>query len=97
MFDPDDFEMELCVPVGSLPGEPRRDRSPRTGRGDHGRHHAPGTLRTRSRRLTTVLEAWVKENGYRYTGPAREIYLNDPSQVPESELLTEVQFPVEKA
>jgi effector-binding domain-containing protein len=44
-----------------------------------------------------LLEAWVKDNGYRYAGPAREIYLNDPSQVPEAELLTEVQFPVEKA
>ena len=34
------------------------------------------------------------KNGYRIAGPPLESYLNDPNLVPESEILTEVQFPV---
>ncbi|MDD1763937.1 MAG: GyrI-like domain-containing protein [Methanobacteriaceae archaeon] len=36
------------------------------------------------------------KNGYRVAGPPLENYLNDPSLVSESEILTEVQFPVVK-
>ena len=36
------------------------------------------------------------ERGYAPLGPPMEIYLNDPAKVPESELLTEIQLPVEK-
>jgi len=36
------------------------------------------------------------EKGCTPLGPPMEIYLNDPRQVPESELLTEVQLPVKK-
>ncbi|MDY6795060.1 MAG: GyrI-like domain-containing protein [Actinomycetota bacterium] len=39
---------------------------------------------------------FVKKNGYRYSGPPREIYFNDPNEVPQSELLTEIQFPISK-
>lgn len=35
-------------------------------------------------------------NNYEIVGPITEIYLNDPGMVDESELLTEVQFPVVK-
>lgn len=47
-----------------------------------------------------VGEAWgrayrlVDEKGYAPAGPGRELYLNDPHDAPESELLTEVQVPV---
>ena len=47
-------------------------------------------------------EAWsrvqtsVEEKQYRMAGPGREIYYNDPALVPESELLTELQQPVER-
>ncbi len=95
-FDPNDFEMELCVPVSSLP----------EGRGEIVAHELPGGTVVSTihkgpygtmEETYAFLGAWVKENGYRYTGPAREIYMNDPSQVPESELLTELQHPVAKA
>ncbi len=39
---------------------------------------------------------YAVENGYDIVGPVTEVYLNDPMEVPESELLTEVQFPVIK-
>lgn len=40
---------------------------------------------------------WIQENGYMVMGPTREIYLKGGEGVPESEYLTEVQFPVAKA
>ena len=46
-----------------------------------------------------VYEALIKyatENGYQIAGPVKEIYINNPMEVSESELLTEVQFPVIK-
>ena len=42
-----------------------------------------------------VAEYAVK-NGYDIVGPVTEVYLNSPLEVPENELLTEVQFPVIK-
>lgn len=34
--------------------------------------------------------------GLRLSGPTREVYLNDPSALPEEEYLTEIQAPVEQ-
>jgi effector-binding domain-containing protein len=45
--------------------------------------------------IHAVVDYAVK-NGYDIVGPITEVYLNDPSQVPESELLTEVRIPVIK-
>ncbi|MEW6554217.1 MAG: GyrI-like domain-containing protein [Actinomycetota bacterium] len=95
-FDPNDFEMELCVPVNRL----------LESKGEIEAREVPGGLAAVTMHkgpYNTVelayndMEAWVKENGYQYAGPAREVWLNDPSQVAESELLTEVSFPVSKA
>ncbi len=41
-----------------------------------------------------ALFAWLEENGRTAAGPAREVYLNDPQDVPESELLVEVSIPL---
>lgn len=40
------------------------------------------------------LQEWMAANGKHPVGPPREVYLNDPSQVPESDLLTEIDWPV---
>lgn len=45
--------------------------------------------------FTALAEHAMKE-GYEIVGAPMEIYLNDPMEVPESELLTEVQFSVVK-
>lgn len=37
---------------------------------------------------------WVKENEYTATGVAYEFYYNSPMDVPESELLTKIVFPL---
>ena len=40
--------------------------------------------------------AWINTNGYKPTGPSYEKYYNSPAEVPESELLTRIEFPVSK-
>ena len=37
---------------------------------------------------------WVQEDGYTPTGIAYELYYNSPQEVPESELLTKIIFPL---
>ncbi|MFY9541420.1 MAG: GyrI-like domain-containing protein [Dethiobacteria bacterium] len=37
---------------------------------------------------------WVQENGCTPTGVAYEFYYNSPQEVPESELLTKIIFPL---
>jgi AraC family transcriptional regulator len=41
------------------------------------------------------LFAWVRQNRKRIVGPMREIYLNDPNEVPKEEILTEIYAPIE--
>ncbi len=41
-----------------------------------------------------TLTGWISEHGHEMTGPPREIYLNDPTQVTESELLTRIEWPI---
>jgi effector-binding domain-containing protein len=41
-----------------------------------------------------ALFAWVGENARTPAGPARETYLNDPKDTPESELLVEIALPL---
>jgi effector-binding domain-containing protein len=43
-----------------------------------------------------VLMSRVIGEGYQMIGAPMEIYFNSPMEVPESELLTEIQFPVVK-
>jgi effector-binding domain-containing protein len=43
-----------------------------------------------------ALMEYIMKNGYEVVGAPMEIYLNNPGEVSENELLTEVQFPVRK-
>jgi effector-binding domain-containing protein len=94
-FDPTDIDMEAAVPTSRVLQD----------RGDIEAKELPGGLVASAmhrgpynQAFVTYqeIDAWAKENGYRYAGPPREIYYNDPSQVEPSELLTEIQFPVTK-
>ncbi|WP_094227819.1 MerR family transcriptional regulator [Methanolobus psychrotolerans] len=42
----------------------------------------------------THLFEYMKEHGLEPAGPSRSLYINDPDEVPEEELMTEVQLPV---
>lgn len=41
-----------------------------------------------------ALTAWIAEKGYVPTGVSYEFYYNSPMEVPESELLTKIMFPL---
>ena len=43
----------------------------------------------------TYLYKYIQENNLKVNGPCRELYLNDPAQVSEGELKTEIQIPIE--
>lgn len=43
-----------------------------------------------------TLAEYAYKNGYEIVGPPMEVYLSDPNETPEKELLTEVNFPVIK-
>ena len=40
------------------------------------------------------LFAWLEGQGLSITGPMREVYHNDPREVPPEEILTEILAPV---
>jgi DNA-binding transcriptional MerR regulator len=42
-----------------------------------------------------ALFAWAQERGHEPTGGVREVYLDDPAEVPEEELVTEVLLPID--
>lgn len=89
----DEFEIILCMPV--VPGA--------TGGNGVALEEIPGgPVATTTHvgpyrevgKAYTAMQKWMTDNGRRPAGMAREIYLNDPGEVPESELLTEVDWPV---
>jgi effector-binding domain-containing protein len=41
-----------------------------------------------------TVSGWIADHGHELAGGPREVYLNDPGQVDEGELLTEVQWPI---
>ncbi len=45
----------------------------------------------------TALYDWIVSNDYLITGPTREVYVNDPREVPPDELVTEIYAPVGRA
>lgn len=41
------------------------------------------------------LFGWIIEKGMKVTGPTREVYMNDPSEVEQEDVLTEIYAPIE--
>ena len=41
------------------------------------------------------LFSWIAEQGKRIVGPVREVYFNDPREVPPEEILTEIYAPID--
>jgi len=89
----DEFEIVVCAPVepGAEAGEGVRLEEIPGGRVATTIH--VGLYRAVSQAYT-ALQKWMTDNGRRPAGPPREIYLNDPAEVPEAELLTEVDWPI---
>jgi effector-binding domain-containing protein len=41
-----------------------------------------------------TVSGWIADHGHELAGGPREVYLNDPREVAEADLLTEVQWPI---
>jgi len=88
-----DGDIEVSVPIASVID----------GKGDvYGRELEGGTVATTVHQgpyqeiapaYHTII-GWISEHGHEIAGPPREIYLNDPQQVPEQDLMTRIEFPV---
>ena len=94
-----DWDLEVCEPLGAvIPGSERVRvyELPGVETMACTIHHGP---------FVTIGEAyeaiskWLAANGYRITGPCREVYLRTAQNGSQTDpnTLTEIQFPVEKA
>ena len=97
-FKERDWEVEVCEPIDVDLGESQRIKVrvlPPIDSLACTIHHGP---------FVTINEAynaigqWITDNGYRITGPCREIYLEPPENNSQTDpdTVTEIQFPVEK-
>ena len=95
-----DVDAEVCQPIGvgqSSEGRVKVYDLPGVETMACVIHHGPFTALTEA---YTALTQWVEANGYRMVGPDREVYLQPPAQSgsqTDSNTVTEIQFPVEKA
>lgn len=89
----DEFEIVMCMPVvpGAAGGE-KVDLEEIPGGAVATTMHV-GPYREVGGAYT-ALQKWMTDNGRRPAGMPREVYLNDPDEVQESELATEVDWPV---
>lgn len=97
-----DWDLEVCIPVDCAVPETARVKE----------HTLPGVKMMAStihrgpftalNSAYTALGRWVDSNGYRFCGPAREVYLREPASTPggasqtDPDTVTEIQVPVEK-
>ncbi len=92
-FGKEEFDLVICMPVavGAVPGEGVALEEVPGAHVAFATHEGPylGVPEAYA-----ALFAWLEENGRKAAGPAREVYLNDPQDVPESELLVEVSIPL---
>jgi len=88
---------DLDVEMGFLTAKPQ------AGRGEIQSSEIPGGKQVSTlykgpyNQMEPVYKAiteWMADNNYIPTGIAYELYYNDPNQVPESELLTKIVFPI---
>jgi effector-binding domain-containing protein len=89
----DDFEIVVCMPVapGARAGEAVALEEIAGGTMATTVHKGPYSTMEGTYR---ALQEWMAASGRRSAGPPREIYLNDPGSAGESELLTEIDWPV---
>jgi len=95
-FKEKDVDMELALPVAAdVPSKGNITCHQLPG-GQMASTIHKGSYATVSAAYTAVMK-WIEANGYEVAGPSREVYFTDPnSGVPESEWVTEIQFPVGK-
>ena len=92
-MDMQDLDVEMGVPVAK----------PLAGQGDIKPGEIPSGKRVscvykgpydQTEPVYNAMMQWINENGHTPTGVAYEFYYNSPMEVPESELLTKIVFPL---
>jgi effector-binding domain-containing protein len=89
-----DGEIEICVPATDVAGDGEVERVVMPA------HTVASTVHRGPYEEVGpayhTLSGWIQDNGHQIAGPPREIYRNDPQEVPPEEVLTEVQWPIER-
>jgi effector-binding domain-containing protein len=94
-MDPNDFEVDIgFIMTEAVPGrgDVHADEIP-AGRQVSCMYQGPYD---QMEPLYKAMSDWMSANNYVPSGTVYELYYNDPSQVPPSELLTKVIFPVKE-
>jgi AraC family transcriptional regulator len=86
-----DVEVAFPVPEGTAPAPDMQVYSLPGGRMARALHKGPYEA---CEPTYLRLFAWLEEQGLSIAGPMREVYLNDPHEVPPEEILTEILTPV---
>jgi AraC family transcriptional regulator len=86
-----DVEVAFPVPEGTMPGPGMQVYTLPGGRMARTFHRGPYE---ESEPTYLRLYAWLEEQALAIAGPLREIYHNDPREIPPEEILTEILVPV---
>lgn len=92
-MDMNDLDVEMGFPVSKSLPEKGELKSSQIPAGKMVSYLYKGPYNQTEPVYTAMLQ-WVNENGYTATGVAYEFYYNSPLEVPESELLTKIVFPL---
>lgn len=92
-MDMQDLDVEVGFPVSTEFEDGLEVRSGKIPAGKYATCIHKGSYSTVESAYQTLTE-WISEQAGRPTGKAYEFYLNDPNEVPESELLTKIMFPL---
>lgn len=89
----EEFDVVVCMPVvpGASAGEGVALETVAGGKVASTMHRGPYAAVGET---YAGLQAWMDAHGHTPAGPPREVYLNDPANVPESDLLTEIDWPI---
>jgi len=92
-------DIAMCVPVGHVPedleGADQSDiKFIELPGGPTASLTHKGSYANMGESYATVV-SWIQEHGHTIVGPSREIYLNSPGDVAESDLATEIHFPID--
>ncbi|MDL2236288.1 MerR family transcriptional regulator [Christensenellaceae bacterium OttesenSCG-928-K19] len=89
-FDPEKTEVELGYPTRTDAAVTRTlaggTCATAVHKGPYGKLHE----------TYTAIAQWIDKNGYRITNPPYEVYVSDPDNTAENDLITEIYFPVAK-
>lgn len=95
-MDMQNLDVEIGIPVGKVVPEKGDIFSKDIPAGDFATCLYIGPYRE-IEPAYTALSAWITESDRKTSGPAYEVYLNDPGEIAPEDLQTQILFPLENA